>query len=50
MTFKSFDMKKVIRTIVMMGFIQFAFAGLVHAQLTSLPDAGNKRRKGAYDR
>jgi len=43
MTFKSFDMKKVIRAILMMGIIQFAFTGLVHAQLTSLPDAGNRR-------
>src|SRR5437868_11395311 len=36
-------MKKIFITAIMAAFLQFAFTGIVHAQLTSLPDAGNKR-------
>jgi hypothetical protein len=36
-------MKKILTAIVIMAFLQIGFVGLVSAQLTSLPDAGNKR-------
>jgi len=36
-------MKKLTQAIFVMALLQFAFTGIAHAQLTSLPDAGNKR-------
>jgi hypothetical protein len=36
-------MKKILTAILIMAFFQIAFTGKIHAQLTSLPDAGNKR-------
>jgi len=36
-------MKKIFTAVIIAAFIQLTFTGLAHAQLTSLPDAGNKR-------
>ena len=36
-------MKKIFRAVIIAAFIQLTFTGLAHAQLTSLPDAGNRR-------
>src|SRR5258708_1454780 len=36
-------MKKLVNAIVIMAIVQLSMVGIAHAQLTSLPDAGNKR-------
>jgi hypothetical protein len=36
-------MKKIFAVAFIAAFFQLSFTGLTHAQLTSLPDAGNKR-------
>ena len=36
-------MKKLFTTAIIMAFFQFTLIGIVHAQLTALPNGGNKR-------
>src|SRR5580692_12299173 len=36
-------MKKIVMAVMITAFIQLVITGIAHAQLTSLPDAGNKR-------
>jgi hypothetical protein len=36
-------MKKIFTAIIITAIIQFTFTGLAHAQLSALPDAGNRR-------
>lgn len=36
-------MKKLLTTVTIITFIQFLFAGVVQAQLTSIPNGGNKK-------
>jgi hypothetical protein len=41
--FKALNMKKLLNAGMILAIIQFVFIGYTQAQLTSLPDAGNKR-------
>src|SRR5579859_5100700 len=41
--FQTIHMKTAFKTIIVLAMIQLAFAGLANAQLTALPDGGNKR-------